>query len=205
MFRSTTRRRLLSRDHQEEKTMDVMPVVRQAHISGDDEFDSSDTKPPSGGTEQYLPFELILWMHRRERRLSRTRRRKRLDIYERDGWICQLCFDPVDRRLDNPHPLSHSLDHKVPRADGGANTPDNLQLAHAICNHVRGDIALADIDPARFAAVRIEALVWLERKSRVRFKDQNAERKARRRWTNHIRRARSGSPDAGRAPQYAYA
>ena len=36
---------------------------------------------------------------------------KRQAVYERDDWVCQLCFDPVDRSLDPHHRFAATLDH----------------------------------------------------------------------------------------------
>lgn len=55
-------------------------------------------------------------------------------IYERDGWICQLCHKKVDKRLRHPHPMSKSLDHIIPLSRGGTHTKNNVQLAHLRCN-----------------------------------------------------------------------
>lgn len=57
----------------------------------------------------------------------------RREIYERDGWACQLCGDPVDRTGADKH-LRASLDHKVPLARGGVHSRANVQCAHWICN-----------------------------------------------------------------------
>lgn len=59
-----------------------------------------------------------------------------LAVYERDGWMCGLCGEPVDRRLQWPHPLSASQDHIVPISQGGPHTFDNVQCAHLECNLV---------------------------------------------------------------------
>jgi len=61
---------------------------------------------------------------------------KRLRIYERDGWVCQLCDLPVPRWLlgDKRDPLAPTLDHVVPRSRGGGHEEWNLQLAHRRCN-----------------------------------------------------------------------
>lgn len=71
--------------------------------------------------------------------------RDRLAIYERDGWVCQLCLEPADRDLMATNPLSDwapSLDHIEPQS--WALIPDhsaaNLRLAHRWCNSVRGDL-----------------------------------------------------------------
>lgn len=59
-------------------------------------------------------------------------------IYERDGWVCQLCLDPVDR-ADLTGLWAASLDHIIPFSQGGTDEPENLRLAHRWCNSVRGD------------------------------------------------------------------
>lgn len=62
-----------------------------------------------------------------------------IEIFERDRWICQICLKKVNKRLKHPHPLSHSIDHIIPIADGGAHTRQNSVLAHLLCNTVKGD------------------------------------------------------------------
>lgn len=57
-----------------------------------------------------------------------------LEIYMRDGWICQLCKKKVDKKLKWPHQMSASIDHIVPVSKGGAHLKSNVQLAHLICN-----------------------------------------------------------------------
>lgn len=62
-------------------------------------------------------------------------------IYERDGWVCQLCDGPVDPDLGPSHLWAATLDHIECRAwvlvpD---HSPANLRLAHRWCNSVRGD------------------------------------------------------------------
>ena len=64
---------------------------------------------------------------------------KRQDIFERDGWICQLCMLTVDPNIRNPDPMSRSIDHIVPIVMGGPDSPDNVQLAHLRCNTSKGD------------------------------------------------------------------
>lgn len=55
-------------------------------------------------------------------------------IFERDGWVCQLCGKPVDRRLKFPHPMSASLDHITPISKGGEHVRVNVQCSHFSCN-----------------------------------------------------------------------
>ena len=68
-------------------------------------------------------------------------RTERLAIYERDGWVCQLCGGPVDRELPPSSMWAASLDHiecqswtLVPN-----HAASNLRLAHRMCNSLRGD------------------------------------------------------------------
>lgn len=56
------------------------------------------------------------------------------DILERDGWVCGICREPIDRTLPRRHPFGASLDHIIPLARGGADAPDNVQAAHFRCN-----------------------------------------------------------------------
>lgn len=60
------------------------------------------------------------------------------DIYVRDGWICQLCGDPIDRRLLWPDPLSKSIDHRVALKNGGDHSLANCWAAHLVCNLRKG-------------------------------------------------------------------
>lgn len=80
-------------------------------------------------------------------------RRRRLAIYERDGWTCQLCFEPVDRSAHYLDDWAPSLDHIVPQSR--QLVPDHsdgaLRLSHRWCNAVRGDDTYhtaADLAPA---------------------------------------------------------
>lgn len=62
-----------------------------------------------------------------------------VDIFERDGWKCLLCGDPVNRDLRWPDPMSASLDHIVPLSRGGVHIPSNTQCSHLVCNVRRGN------------------------------------------------------------------
>ena len=59
-------------------------------------------------------------------------------VFERDGWICGICAEPVDRTLAHPNPRSASLDHLVPLSRGGAHTYDNVRATHLTCNLKKG-------------------------------------------------------------------
>lgn len=71
-------------------------------------------------------------------------RRKRAEILKRDGYMCQLCHRALDMNAGAQDDMHPSLDHIVPRSQGGTNAVSNLQAAHRVCNARRGAIPLAD-------------------------------------------------------------
>lgn len=65
----------------------------------------------------------------------------RVGVYERDGWVCQLCGTPVDRNGDPQDSKAPTLDHIIPQSwmlipD---HSPSNLQTAHRGCNSRKRD------------------------------------------------------------------
>lgn len=64
---------------------------------------------------------------------------RRHAVFERDGWICQLCGDPTDRTVRAPSPLAPTIDHRIPLAGGGEHAPGNWQTAHSLCNSMKRD------------------------------------------------------------------
>lgn len=68
-------------------------------------------------------------------------KRARLAIYERDGWVCQLCHEPVDRTLHWSHDFAPSLDHIECQSWAliPDHSPSNLRLAHRLCNSLRSN------------------------------------------------------------------
>lgn len=57
-------------------------------------------------------------------------------LIKRDGIECKLCGYPV--HLKGKGDLRPSIDHILPRAAGGSDDADNLQLAHLWCNRFKG-------------------------------------------------------------------
>lgn len=70
------------------------------------------------------------------------------ELAERDGTLCGICSEAVDMAATAPDPFRPSVDHKTPRARGGAHSPENLQLAHLWCNQVKSDREGFSIDIA---------------------------------------------------------
>lgn len=63
----------------------------------------------------------------------------REEILERDGWICGICDEPIDKSLQWPHPNYASIDHIIPLARGGEHSRKNVQAAHFRCNSSKKD------------------------------------------------------------------
>lgn len=84
---------------------------------------------------------------------------KRAAIYERDGWECAYCGrGPCDKRNRQQAAVILTLDHLIPRSEGGANSADNLVTACLRCNSSRGDRDWREFAPGG-AQERIEFLV----------------------------------------------
>ena len=71
-------------------------------------------------------------------------RAERLGIYERDGWVCQLCGHPVDPTLHFNDRMAATLDHVEPQSMAliPDHSPSNLRLAHRACNSRRNNRAV---------------------------------------------------------------
>lgn len=59
---------------------------------------------------------------------------KHMEIFDRDRWRCGICRRHIGRQFRWPHPMSVSLDHKVPLSKGGPHSRSNTQAAHLRCN-----------------------------------------------------------------------
>lgn len=85
--------------------------------------------------------EVLRANNHRRRVLARSAQSDRFvarDIFERDGWACQICGVALDSTIKFPDPLSPSLDHIVPISRGGTHTLDNVQAACMGCNWAKG-------------------------------------------------------------------
>jgi len=71
-------------------------------------------------------------MGRPSNRNSKGNKKLRVRLYARDNGICQLCMEPVSFE-------EFTIDHVIPRAKGGSNNIDNLQIAHDKCNEGKSD------------------------------------------------------------------
>lgn len=61
--------------------------------------------------------------------------------------VCAICHKEIDLEAPAFHPLAVEVDHKVPRARGGALYElDNLQLTHSQCNRKKGAKMASDYE-----------------------------------------------------------
>ena len=66
-------------------------------------------------------------------------------LWTAQSGLCALCEKPMLRnRFEAPHSriwANHraTFDHIIPSSKGGPDTLDNLQLAHARCNKIKGN------------------------------------------------------------------
>jgi 5-methylcytosine-specific restriction endonuclease McrA len=72
-------------------------------------------------------------------RLRRVAKVEPAVVFERDGWRCGVCGNPVDPSLKWPNLMAATMDHVVPISKGGPHSYENCQLAHSLCNIRKGD------------------------------------------------------------------
>lgn len=90
--------------------------------------------------------EHVKWVKHSRRVLERggsSERFTRQQVFDRDGWVCQICGERLRtdvNPLDNAAP---TIDHIVPVARGGSHTLDNVQAACFGCNRSKGPRLLA--------------------------------------------------------------
>jgi 5-methylcytosine-specific restriction endonuclease McrA len=66
---------------------------------------------------------------------------RNVDVYERDGWTCQLCHRPISKRLlGRNESQAPSIDHIIPLSMPGSpgHVWNNVQAAHRVCNSTKG-------------------------------------------------------------------
>jgi hypothetical protein len=85
---------------------------------------------------------------RRERYRIKTAKRQKITnpirisadvLIERDGNVCHICLTQIDLSLARNSRFGATIDHVIPVSKGGADTLDNMKLAHWICNIKKGN------------------------------------------------------------------
>jgi len=65
---------------------------------------------------------------------QRDRHRARI---RKTGANCHICGEPIDYTLPHTDDRSFVVDHVIPLAKGGTDTPDNVKAAHRDCNSAK--------------------------------------------------------------------
>jgi 5-methylcytosine-specific restriction endonuclease McrA len=88
--------------------------------------------------------------NKRNKRIGRSRRRARerdaandnvdpIEVFNRDGWRCQMCKARTPHKLRGTHePRAPELDHIVPLSKGGEHSYRNTQCLCRSCNMSKG-------------------------------------------------------------------
>lgn len=84
----------------------------------------------------------------------------RREVADRDRWRCWLCWLPIDPECPVDIDLYGTLDHMLPRSEGGSNEIYNLRFAHKICNNTRETLPVEDLDKLRDRLVRKVVSRW---------------------------------------------
>ena len=79
---------------------------------------------------------------------------RRMEIFIRDQWTCQYCWDPVTTE-------TATLDHVLPQSRGGTHSKSNLRTACLLCNSIKSGKSLEEAAPRLLEATQ-------ERRSRAR-------------------------------------
>lgn len=81
-------------------------------------------------------YALARWVKLHENAVEKVDRR---EVFERDGWVCGICSEPIDSTLKFPARMSPSIDHIVPVSHGGEHSYGNVRASHLTCNIKRGN------------------------------------------------------------------
>jgi HNH endonuclease len=69
-----------------------------------------------------------------------------IEVFERDGWRCQLCGVKTPRKLRGTYDdMAPELDHILPISKGGEHSYINTQCACRKCNGLKGDVPLGQM------------------------------------------------------------
>ena len=67
------------------------------------------------------------------------------EIFERDGFRCQICNRALKVGAVVPDPMAPTIDHILPVSKGGQHTRANVRAAHFICNSLRSNVGTAQL------------------------------------------------------------
>lgn len=76
-----------------------------------------------------------------------TNPKKRLELFERDKWICCYCGDKVTKE-------NATLDHFTPQYKGGKHTKENLKTCCLICNSIKSGKTYEEAAPLLLKSIQ---------------------------------------------------
>lgn len=117
----------------------------------------------AGRLQQRLAFVLRFHQHQRINRPQPSKfpppslqnPEVRRAYARRDDWRCGICGEQIAERVEDvggmgpPKALELSIDHIVPRAEGGPDDPSNLRATHFGCNAGRRDSGTGSANDSR--------------------------------------------------------
>ena len=68
---------------------------------------------------------------------------------------CGICEQPIDYDLRSPDPMSFEVDHILALDNGGADTLDNKQASHRVCNRAKWHTLAGADAPRVFVTHRV--------------------------------------------------
>lgn len=83
----------------------------------------------------------------RQKKLEQKRRHYR-KLHEFQCGLCWICLRPIDMSIPKNDPMSATRDHLKPVARGGGGQPNNILLAHKMCNVRRAHRAIVTMGMA---------------------------------------------------------
>ena len=73
--------------------------------------------------------------------------KKRIELFERDGWACHFCGEVVTQE-------NATLDHFVPQSKGGGHSKENLKTCCLLCNSIKSGRTYEEAAPLLLVSVR---------------------------------------------------
>ena len=86
---------------------------------------------------------------------STTVRDQHRAVIRRGKPPCGICEQPIDYTLRSPNPMSFEVDHIIAIDNGGADTLDNKQASHRMCNRVKWNRTPEQHGPRTFETWRV--------------------------------------------------
>ena len=65
--------------------------------------------------------------------------------WEKSQGVCCLCGLPMIPDVLPPDPLAFTLEHIIPKCQGGTNDMENLDGSHQWCNNWKGDVCVSEL------------------------------------------------------------